>query len=159
MNKDSSQKSALEKFIIQMECYQSNHYGSYNRELLVEAYDILPIDIKEKISRTPKGLFRGCDSYCDDKTFKTECANKTLPALSFSTNKSLVNTIYGNAKSYYDICGSYSNSIDTSKLIKLLKKLKIDHCIGDDEGEVILMNISYLNSMKNSRKKHPDLDF
>ncbi len=155
----SSKQVSLKRFVDQMECYQSNHYGSYNRDLLVEAYDLLPIDIKDKISRTPKGLFRGSDSYCDEKTFKTECANKTLPALSFSSNKSLVNAIYGNAKSYYDVCASYSNSIDTSKLVKLLGKLKIEHRIGDDEGEVILMNVSYLDSMKCSRTKHPSYDF
>lgn len=150
----SAKHGSLARFVIEMENYQSNHYGFYNKEILVEAYNLLPIDIKDKISRTPKGLFRGGDSYCDEKTFSSECANKTSPALSFSSNKSLVNAIYGNAKSYYDICASYSDSIDTKKLIKLLGKLKIDHSIGDDEGEVILINVTYLDSMKYSRAKH-----
>lgn len=137
----------LEALVKEVEAYQDNHFGWYDKQKLVDAFMKLPEDVRMKFYRAPRGLWRGSDYYNSDHNFDEYCSGKTVPALSFTNNEGVAN-IFGAPKQYHDICVSFDESMDTSKLAKELNRRRIEHSIGDDEGEVILMGVRYRQTMK-----------
>lgn len=116
-------------FLQEVSLYQSNHGGYYNRRKLVDAYNKLPLEIKQFITpaKTNK-LYRGADglSYKD--------------AISFTPNKSIA-SFFGRYIFPFNSLRSYTAIISSDKILKLSNKMKIDDLsIGDDEGEVIVLN-------------------
>lgn len=137
----------LEALVKEVEAYQDNHFGWYDKQKLYDAFTKLPEEFRMKFYRAPRGLWRGSDYYNNDHNFADYCAGKLVPALSFTNNEGVAN-IFGTPKKYHDICVSFDESLDTSKLAKELNRRRIDHSIGDDEGEVILMGVRYRQTMK-----------
>ena len=121
-------KSSIKEFADSVEAYQSNHYGSFNRDELVEKYLNLPNSIKQKIApRSAKNLFRGADSFISKKS-----------AISFTKNKDYAN-FFGAYTIPFSAIRTHEGLIDTKKLGNLLYSLKINNEVGDDEGEVIVI--------------------
>lgn len=117
------------RFFQEVETYQSNHYGAYNRLRLVAAYNALPDEVKKFLK--PKSdrlnqLYRGADGL------------SPKPAISFSN----LNTakLFGTFIIPFRELKTYSGLIDTEKVYKLLTTFKMNYDIGDDEGEVIVLN-------------------
>lgn len=120
----------IEAFIREIEIYQSNHYGYYNRSVLITAYNALPSQVKIYLSPPRKiltNLWRGCDGLSE------------ILAISFTINRKYA-SFFGLYVIPFGELKSYSALIDTGRLLKLKDKLKIDAEIGDDEGEVIVLN-------------------
>lgn len=127
-------KNVLINFLEEIETYQSNHYGNYNRRRLIDAYNSIPIDIKKLLlpnKNKLKNLYRGCDGISENRV------------ISFTDNKSWA-SYFGHYTLPFVELKSYSALIDTKKVRILLTKLKkynINNIeIGDDEGEVIVLN-------------------
>lgn len=139
--------SKLSVLAEEVAAYQSNHYGTYPKERLVAAYLLAPEHVRQLISRSARGLFRGSDLYNNRHNFKDFCSGKTVLALSFSPNKGVA-SVFGEAMPYRAICESFEGSIDARRLARLLGRAKIAHSVGDDEGEVILLNVKYRQTMK-----------
>jgi hypothetical protein len=122
-------KSVLKDFSNNIEAYQSNHYGSFNRDKLVEIYMSLPISVKQKIQPpSTKNLFRGADGFDSKKS-----------AISFTKNKDYAK-FFGAYTIPFSVIEKYEGLIDTRKLSNYLYDLGIQNEIGDDEGEVIVIN-------------------
>ncbi len=116
----------LNRFFNELEIYQSNHMGAYNRGGLVSAFLQLPEEIKkELLPRTTNGLFRGADGLTEK------------PALSFSNHNTA--SIFGTYVIPFNLLQSYLGLISTSKAYRINKKYKLGFEIGDDEGEVIVL--------------------
>lgn len=116
------------KFIEYLEYYQSNHYNTFNRKFLVDSYNNLPESIKRIIQPSnTNNLYRGLDGL----SYKS--------AISFTRNREYANT-FGVYTIPFTELKEYSGLIDTEKLVKFLDKNKINHDIGDDEEEVIVLN-------------------
>jgi hypothetical protein len=117
----------LKNFVNQVEAYQSNHYGTFNRDNLVESYHKLPDSIKEKIKPiTTKNLFRGSDG----TSYKS--------AISFAKNQDYAK-MFGAYAFPFKVVKENKGLIDTKRLSALLNKMRIANEIGDDEGEVIVI--------------------
>ncbi len=117
------------RFFQEVEEYQSNHYGAYNRKRLVAAYNNLPLEVKQFL--TPKSdrlnqLYRGADGL------------SPKPAISFSNMN--VAPLFGAFVIPFRELKTYDGLIDTEKVYKLLTLFKMNYDIGDDEGEVIVIN-------------------
>ena len=113
-------------FFGELETYQSNHYGYYNRDGLVMAYKALPDGIKKYLLPVNRyKLWRGCDGLSETR------------AVSFSTNKGIAH-LFGVYVIPFSELESYDGLIDTEKAGKLKRRLKLDFSISDDEGEVIV---------------------
>ena len=136
MNENNTNiNSPIFDFIENIEYYQSNHLDTYNRNELVISYNNLPEEIKILIKpNTTKYLYRGADGL-DNKQ-----------AISFTKNKSYADT-FGIYTIPITELNSYTGLIDTQKLVRFLNKNKFDHDIGDDEGEVIVLNPTYKNNL------------
>ena len=120
-------KKLILDFVNQVERYQSNHYGLFNRNNLVESYHKLPDSIKEKIKPiTTKNLFRGADG----TTYKS--------AISFSKNQDYAK-MFGTYAFPFKEVKENKGLIDTKRLGALLDKMRILNEINDDEGEVIVI--------------------
>lgn len=120
----------INSFLAEIETYQSNHYGYYDRSRLVNAYRSLPEEIKRYLS--PKKsllqmLWRGCDGLSETRaiSFTTSASNASIFGVYVIPFKELVN---------------YEGLIDTEKARKLSEKIKSEHEVGDDEGEVIVIH-------------------
>jgi tRNA nucleotidyltransferase/poly(A) polymerase len=123
-------KSVLTNFLNKLEEYQSNHYGNIDRNELVNAWRILPNKVKEYIKPNPKelqNLYRGADGVSPKKAF------------SFTNNKGYAK-FFGTYVLPFSELKSYEGLISTEKVNKLIDGFKIDFSIGDDEGEVIVLN-------------------
>jgi hypothetical protein len=121
--------TALEALLNEIESYQSNHYGYYDRQGLVNAYNALSGEIKSALMPTKKTLsllWRGCDGFNEK------------PCVSFTTNKEYAET-FGHFLVPFDRLESHRGLIDTNKLLRLANKFKVHTDIGDDEGEVIVV--------------------
>ena len=115
------------KFLNELETYQSNHYGMYNKQQLIIAYDNLPDKIKSAITpKSLKNLYRGCDGLSN------------VTAISFTNNKGYADT-FGAYTIPFTELALYAMVISTDKCRKMANKLKLDVDIGDDEGEVIVL--------------------
>lgn len=124
-------------FVDSVEDYQSNHYSTYDRNLLVNSYRDLPTWFKVAIKpNTVRNLYRGCDGI--------------LPkaAISFTNNKGYADT-FGTYTIPFSELKQYSGLIDTGKLIMVLRKLNINSEIGDDENEVIVLNPIFKDTLNN----------
>jgi hypothetical protein len=120
-------KKLILDFVNQVEAYQSNHYGTFNRDNLVESYHKLPDSIKEKIKPiTTKNLFRGSDGI----SYKS--------AISFTKNQDYAK-MFGVYAFPFKVVKENKGLIDTKRLSALLSKMRIANEIGDDEGEVIVI--------------------
>jgi hypothetical protein len=121
-------KSVLKDLSSTVEAYQSNHYGSFNRDKLVEIYMSLPISVKLKIQpQSTKNLFRGADGFDSKKS-----------AISFTKNKDYAK-FFGTYTIPFSVVEKHEGLIDTRKLSNYLYDLGIQNEIGDDEGEVIVI--------------------
>ena len=120
-------KKLILDFVNQVEAYQSNHYGTFNRDNLVESYHKLPDSIKEKIKPiTTKNLFRGADGI----SYKS--------AISFTKNQDYAK-MFGAYAFPFKVVKENKGLIDTKRLSALLNKMRIANEIGDDEGEIIVI--------------------
>jgi hypothetical protein len=120
-------KKLILDFVNQVEAYQSNHYGTFNRDNLVKSYHKLPDSIKEKIKPiTTKNLFRGADG----TSYKS--------AISFAKNQDYAK-MFGAYAFPFKVVKENKGLIDTKRLSALLNKMRILNEIGDDEGEVIVI--------------------
>lgn len=126
-----NEKSLIIEFIDDIEHYQSNHYGSYNRDYLVNSYHELPDNIKKIIKPSnTNNLYRGADGL----SYKS--------AISFTDNKEYAK-IFGYYLISFSALKKYDGLISTSKLVEFLDENEFEHDIGDDEGEVIVINPTY----------------
>lgn len=76
LNENINNNKHIIKFIGYLEHYQSNHYNTFNRKLLVDSYNNLPERIKKIINSTDiDNLYRGLDGL----SYKS--------AISFTNNK------------------------------------------------------------------------
>lgn len=119
----------IKQFFEEIEAYQSNHYGYYPRDLLVKAYQNLPQGIKKYLMPPQdkvKRLWRGCDGLSETR------------AISFTTNRGIAH-LYGAYVIPFSELTSYLGLIDTEKASKLNDRLGYKFNIGDDEGEVIVI--------------------
>jgi len=122
-------------FLKQLETYQSNHYGMYDTSNLSNEFNKLPNNIKNFLKpNSVKNFYRGCDGL----SFKN--------AISFTDNKSYANT-FGTFTIPFSELKSYSGIISTNKIYILCKKLKIKCNIGNDEGEIIVINPKWKNNI------------
>jgi hypothetical protein len=125
-----NEKQAIQNFVHEVEIYQSNHYGYYDRNALVQNYDVLP-DAAKKYLTPPstqlKSLWRGCDGISETR------------AISFTSNQGYAGT-FGIFNLPFSELKSYSALISTDRLLKLASRLKLHSEVGDDEGEVIVLN-------------------
>lgn len=120
----------IKKFLAELETYQSNHFGYYDRDQMVNAYQSLPTDIKTFLA--PKKnllqmLWRGCDGLSEVRaiSFTTSASNASIFGAYVIPFKELIN---------------YDGLIDTEKARMLSEKIKSGSDIGDDEGEVIVIH-------------------
>jgi hypothetical protein len=120
-------KTLIEKFIDEIEQYQSNHYGSYNRYRLVKAYRALPDYFKKAISPTRyKNYWRGADGVTDSV------------AISF-TDKRANAGFYGHYAIPISELQSWTGMIDTHRLRVFIDRYKIRTDVGDDENEIVVI--------------------
>jgi len=116
-------------FLRELATYQSNHYGYYDRSVLVNAYDNLPVGIKKYLTPNEKHLkrlWRGCDGLSE------------MRAISFTTNRGIAH-LFGAYVIPFSELISYGGLISTEMARKLNKRLGFDLGIGDDEGEVVII--------------------
>lgn len=131
----------INQFLKELEHYQSNHYGSYDRGKLVQAYQNLPQEFKNSIQPdTLKNLYRGCDglSYRE--------------AISF-TNKNW-SAFYGHYSIPFEELESYDGLIDTVKVVNYLEENNLEYEIGDDEGEIIVIEPKWKSNLESKLKDY-----
>jgi hypothetical protein len=122
-------KVHIEKFIEQVEIYQSNHYGGYNRNLLAKRYGQLPDYFKKQISpKKSYAYWRGADGISGD-----------YGAISFTDRRANAG-FYGHYTIPFSELHSFTGVIDTGKLRAFIDKYKIDSDVGDDENEIIVID-------------------
>lgn len=127
----------ISTFLQEMETYQSNHYGYYNRGLLVSAYTNLPLGIKKYLvpdEKRLKSLWRGCDGLSETR------------AISFTSNKGIAH-LFGAYVIPFNELKSYGGLVDTEKTQKLITRLGLKFSIGDDEGEVIVIQPKWKSTL------------
>lgn len=125
----------IKKLNDEIETYQSNHFGYYNRSELINAYNSIPSEIKTFLipsRKKLKNLWRGCDGLSEDRV------------ISFTTNKGYA-SIFGVYTIPFHELEKYSALIDTEKFRKLALKLHINSDVGDDEDEVLVINPIWKN--------------
>lgn len=131
--KPYNEKHLIYRFLQELEEYQSNHYGNYNRQELVDAYRQLPMTIKKYLAaKNLQNLYRGCDGLTEK------------PAISFTDKKSNA-FIYGSFAIPFSMVKSYDAAISSEKACELNEKINTDLSIGDDENEVIVLNAKWKN--------------
>jgi len=139
--KQEYDKVLIDSFLEEMEIYQSNHYGSYNRLRLVRAYEKLPPNFKKEIYPTKvSDLARGADGL----SYK--------PAMSFTASKWA--SFYGVYTIPFHEIESYTGLIDTSRLVKYIQKNKISADIGDDESEVVVIEPVWKKGLEKRMKNY-----
>lgn len=121
------ERIAFGNFITNLENYQSNHYGTYDRQILLDSYINLPDTIKKKIANTKKDIYRGADGL------------SYRAVVSFTTNKKYAET-FGTYLLPLSLLSSYVGMTNTDKIVKLAKSMKIKSNIGDDEGEILVFD-------------------
>lgn len=131
---------AVADFIEWTEGYQSNHYGNFDTDNYLRLYLKLPQEMKDAIKYSSRGiLWRGDEFYRED-LYDQYKKGKTFAALSFTPNHGVASH-FGEPRRYSKLVESHGGSIDTKKLVRYLDKMKYDHYIGDDEGEVIYLQV------------------
>ena len=137
-------QNSISKFLGEVEHYQSNHYGFYNRVALVNAYHNLPIGLKNYLTPDSKRidrLWRGCDGLSETR------------AISFTTNKGVAH-LFGAYVIPFGELKKYNGAIDTEKSQRLNHKLGYEFSIGDDEGEVIVVNPVWNQNLESNIRKY-----
>lgn len=130
--KESTDRDLFVSFINSLEMYQSNHYGSYDRTILLDAYIKLPDEIKNKIAYIKKNIFRGCDGL------------SYRAVMSFTSNERYAKT-FGTFVLPLSQLQSYLALVDTAKITKVSKAMKVESNVGDDEGEVLVFDGKWKN--------------
>lgn len=126
-------------FLEEMADYQSNHYDTYNRSLLVEAYNNLPDNIKAFISTNRiGGLYRGCDG----------AGNPEKPAISFTKEEKFAR-FFGTFAVPSSEIQLYLAAIRSDRVSLLSHKIKSQYEIGDDEGEIIILGVVWKSGIEN----------
>lgn len=131
----------------EVEAYQSNHYGYYDKQKLVDAFKSVEEDVRDRFFRAPRSLMRGSDHYYNTSNFEEYCAGQTATALSFTANAGVAQ-LFGPVRTYHEICSAIEDSLDVTKFVKELRRRRIPNEVNSDEGEVILMGVQYRKSMK-----------
>ena len=135
------ERKLIKLFLYLYEHHQMNHYGSFDYNKFYHVYYMLPQDFRNMIKYTNrKILYRGQE--IGNKVEKQNIAT-------FTTSKSIAefmgDEIITN-KNY-----TYSNSIDSEKLVKFISNRKNkelnEYQIGDDEGEVLLLKAKINESL------------
>ena len=132
----------ISAFLEQLEIYQSNHYGHYDRSFLVNAYENLNPGIKKYLlPKQTKSLWRGCDGLSETR------------AISFTTNKGIA-YLFGAYVIPFTELKSYSGLIDTAQAQKLIDRLGLKFHVGDDEGEVIVIKPVWNKSLASNLRQY-----
>jgi len=101
----------------------------------LKAFLDLPQDIKDLISvKSPKALFRGDDGVSSNAV------------VSFTINPSTA-ALFGTFVIPFSEVESDHGIVSTEKIYKLMNKLRLDYPIGDDEGEVLVMNVKWKDGL------------
>jgi hypothetical protein len=139
-NNDVTLEQIVLDFLKEIEIYQSNHYGAYNRNDLVNVYNKLPDKIRKILyPKSTKNLFRGTDGI----------SNK--PAISFTDNRNNA-LLYGTFALPFSLLEKYNGLIDTGNILKskiftnIIKKYNLE--IGDDENEIIVISPKWKEGIK-----------
>ncbi len=128
-------------FLEWVEAYQSNHYGNFDSQGFRDAYFRLPAEIREIFRYNKRGfLYRGDEFYRED-LYQEYRAGKHFPALSFSPNKGVAEH-FGDVRKFGQIVKDYKGQVDTDNLVRWCNKNRFEHDIGDDEGEVIMVDVT-----------------
>lgn len=126
-------KDKIHAFFEEVESYQRNHYGTYDRQRFVEAYSLLSNEVraflKPPTNILPK-LWRGCDS--------APLGEEEKKVISFSPNKGLAH-LFGYYVIPFKELIAYGALISSEKCVILAERLFKDINIGDDEGEVFVV--------------------
>ena len=141
---DVNSAKPISAFLQELETYQSNHYGYYNRSSLVDAYNNLPIGIKKYLIPDPKrlkNLWRGCDGLSETR------------AVSFTQNKGIAH-LFGAYVIPFKELESYEGLIDSERAHKLARRLSLDFGIGDDEGEVIVIQPKWNSNLESNLRQY-----
>lgn len=132
-------KLALD-FVEWLESYQSNHYGNFNTKGFYDAYARLPTELKKTFIYNKRGrLYRGDEFYRED-LYTEYRAGKYFHALSFTPSFGLAEH-FGNVAKFTQVVDTYETNVDTTNVVRWCNKQKIEHNIGDDEGEVIFIGV------------------
>lgn len=126
------ERTLFVNFINSLEAYQSNHYGNYDRTILLNCYKALPETLKKKIIHSKKDIFRGCDGL------------SYRAVMSFTTNERYAKT-FGTFVLPFSLLSSYEALANTDKIVKLAKSMKVESNVGDDEGEVLVFDGKWKN--------------
>lgn len=131
---------AIQEFIEWTEGYQSNHYGNFDTDGYLRVYLMLPQEMKDFITYRSRGfLWRG-DEFYTDHLYDEYRKGRTYPALSFTPKQGIAKH-FGTPKRFNEIVESCAGFIDMRNLVAYLNKQKFEHDIGDDEGEVICLQV------------------
>jgi len=135
---DQGTRSALVDFFEDMLSYQRSN----NKAGLASSYDKLPDSFKAAIYPSKKrlnSLFRGDDGKSEET------------AISWTSKKHIAK-LFGYFVYPFAAVLSFNGAIDTPKLFSLVKSTELeDWGIGDDEDEVILLNVKW-----KSNESHDD---
>lgn len=116
----------LTMFLTEIENYQSNHHGSYDRNRLVIAHRNLPQNLKDEFEPDNTNyLFRGADG------------TSYRSAISFSDKNTA--TVFGTYAIPFKELKSYKGIFDTHKVVAYIEAHGINADVGDDEGEVVVV--------------------
>ena len=121
--------NTISKFMEELETYQSNHYGYYDRNSLVNAYNNLPQGIKKYLNPKEsklKLLWRGCDGLSETR------------AVSFTSNRGIAHLFGVYVIPFKELKG-YTGLISSEQARKLNHRLGLKFSIADDEGEVVVI--------------------
>lgn len=141
-------KVLIERFIDEVERYQSNHYGSYNRNRLSKAYHGLPDYFKQSIMpKKVSNLYRGADGVSGD-----------YGAISFTDNRNNA-FFYGIYAIPFHELQSYDGLIDTHKIVQFITKYKIQSDVSDDENEVIVINPVWKENIEDRLENYHEQNF
>src|SRR4051812_48789405 len=106
----------VESFLEELQTYQSNHYGNYDKTSFVNAYKVLPANVKRYLM-PPRDwlnkLWRGADGLSE------------VEAISFTTNKGYAGT-FGVFNIPFSELKSYGGLVCSEKARKLVAKLKLE---------------------------------
>lgn len=133
-----------------MERYQSNGSGSYDAKWLRNAYFKLPRWFREatstRFAKSTKHLYRGSDSHTPENF--SFLAGKMTYVASFTSNKSVAEFVYGPTLSLRVLAESFGAIMSVEKAVKIFNRLRIQHSVGDDEGEYLVFDLRYRNAIR-----------
>ncbi len=136
-------QTLFEKFLEDLEYYQSNINNAGVSKDLYLSFINLPEEIKKKITikNISKSLYRGVEFV----------ENKII--MSFTPNKGLAD-FFGYFTLPFTALKNYDAIVDTTKVVKYMNKLKLEYDIGDDEDEYLVIEGKWNNTVKSNIEQY-----